>query len=139
MIKVMPVEVEYVNQTWPMVEGFIQAAFDQGELGESLYSIDNVRGYLTSGQWLLVVAVDENNQIQGAGTVSFLNYPKHRVGFMTSIGGKMITNKDTFAQLQLILKQRGCTMIQAYGRESIVRLWRRYNFKPANTLVEVLL
>ena len=60
-----------------------------------------------------------------------------RVAFITSIGGKLISNDDTFEQLKAILKQRGATKIQGYGREAIVRLWKRYNFEPRTTLVEV--
>jgi hypothetical protein len=95
--------------------------------------------FLTSGQWLLLVATDEAGVIHGAATVSFINYPLHRVAFITAIGGKLISNRDTFEQMKLLLKQRGATKIQGYGRESIVRLWKRYNFEPRNTLVEVLI
>ena len=78
-------------------------------------------------------------QIHGACTVSFLNYPLHRVAFITTIGGKLISNDDTFQQLKTILKASGATKIQGYGRDAIVRLWKRYNFEPRNTLVEVLI
>ena len=38
-----------------------------------------------------------------------------------------------------LMKAHGATKIQGYGRESIVRLWKRFNFEPRNTLVEVLI
>jgi len=37
-------------------------------------------------------------------TVSFANYPKNRVAFITLIGGKLISNQDTFAQLMQHIK-----------------------------------
>jgi hypothetical protein len=92
-----------------------------------------------SGQWVLLVAIDEEMKIHGAATVSFMNYPLHRVAFITCIGGKLISNQETFNQLKLLLKSHGATKIQGSGRESIVRLWKRYNFEPRNTLVEVLI
>ena len=52
---------------------------------------------------------------------------------------KPIRNQETFEQLKTLLKLRGATKIQGYGRESIVRLWKRYNFEARNTLVEVLI
>jgi hypothetical protein len=61
------------------------------------------------------------------------------VAFITAIGGKLISNKDTFAQLQSIARQNGASILQGFGRPSIVRLWKRYNFESRNTLVEVLL
>jgi len=139
MIKVQPVPIQYINQTWPMVERFIASALEDGELGEPMYNLDHVRGYVTSGAWLLLVAVDENNDIHGAGTISFTNHPLHRVAFVTTVGGRLVSNRDTVEQAKNIARQNGATVLQAFGRPSIVRLWRRYNFESRNTLVEVLL
>jgi len=139
VINIQPVPLEFTNQTWPLVEHYIAAALEEGDLGEPMYNLNHVRGYVTSGAWLLLVAVDENNDIHGAGTVSFSNHPLHRVAFVTTVGGKLISNRDTVEQLKAILKQNGATILQAFGRPSIVRLWRRYNFESRNTLVEVLL
>jgi hypothetical protein len=121
------------------VEHYIAAALEEGDLEEPMYNLNHIRGYVTSGAWLLLVAVDENNNIHGAGTISFSNHPLHRVAFVTAVGGKLISNRDTVTQVKSIAKQNGATILQAFGRPSIVRLWRRYNFESRNTLVEVLL
>ena len=125
-----------------LVEPFVKEALDKGgdfpEWADG-YNIHHIQGFVTSGQWILIVAVDENKVVQGCCTVSFINYPLHRIAFVTSIGGKLISNQDTFNQLRAILKSYGATKIQGYGRESIVRLWKRYKFEPRNTLVEVLI
>jgi hypothetical protein len=139
MINVQPVPLEFTNQTWPLVEHYIAAALEEGDLEEPMYNLNHIRGYVTSGAWLLLVAVDENNNIHGAGTISFSNHPLHRVAFVTAVGGKLISNRDTVTQVKSIAKQNGATILQAFGRPSIVRLWRRYNFESRNTLVEVLL
>jgi hypothetical protein len=142
MIKVQPVDVAYIHQTWPLVEPFIMSAFVEGypypEWGR-LYSVDNIKDYIASGQWVLFVFVDVSNTILGAVTVAFSNHPLHRVAFVTAIGGRLVCNKDTMKQFKLLCKQRGATILQAYGRESTIRLWKRYNFEPRNTLVETLL
>ena len=141
-LSIRHVDVNYMQQTWPLVKPFIDEAMEKG--GEfpdwaAGYNVDHIQGFLTAGQWLLLVAIDEENVIHGAATVSFINYPLHRVAFVTAIGGKLISSQDTFAQLKAVLKQRGATKIQGYGREAIVRLWKRYDFEPRNTLVEVLI
>ena len=136
---VKPVPAEFVNQTWPLIEGYIEDAFTYGDPGESLYTLDNVRGYVTSGAWLLCVVVDKENKIHGAGTISFTNYPMHRVAFITTVGGRLICNKDTAEQVKSIARQNGASVLQAFGRPSAARLWRRFNFESRNTLVEVLL
>jgi hypothetical protein len=141
-LSIRPVDVAYIHQTWPLVKPFIEEAMEKGgDFPEwsTNYTIEHIQLFLVSGQWLLLVAVDENNEIHGAATISFISYPMHRVAFVTAIGGKLISNKETFEQLKALLKQRGATKIQGYGRESIVRLWKRYNFEPRNTLVEVQL
>jgi hypothetical protein len=98
-----------------------------------------VQGFLAAGQWSLIVAIDENNVIHGAATVSFANYPKNRVAFITLIGGKLISNMDTFDQFSAILKEAGATKIQGMARPAIARLWKRYGFEERTTLVEVKL
>lgn len=141
-LKVLPVEVNYVAQIWPKVEPFLTDALvkDSGSPEWSeCYNIHHVQGFITSGQWLLLVAVDENKEIHGAATVSFANYPMQRVAFITLIGGHLVSNEDTFGQLAGLLKSYGATKLQGYGRPAIVRLWKRYGFEPRTTLVEVKL
>jgi len=141
-MKVAPVCTDYVHQTWPKVKDFLLAGILEGAdtaHQNNVYNIDHVLGYVASGEWELLVAVDEDNTIHGAATVSYVNYPLHRVAFITSIGGKFVCTKSTVAQMKDFLKLRGVTMIQAYGRESISRLWQRHNFKPRSTLLELQL
>ena len=139
MTKVQQVPQQFIHQTWPLVEGYINSALITEFDGESLYDINNVRGYVASGEWVLCVAVDENNNILGAGTIAFSNYPLHRVAFVTTVGGRLVCNKDTVEQFKNIAKANGATVLQALGRPSIVRLWRKFNFKPLNTIVEMIL
>ena len=128
------VQVEHAAQTWPMIEEYIKSAMEHGH-GD--YTIDQIKLLVNMGQWLLLVAVDETGVIHGAATSSFINYPNDRVAFITSIGGKLISNRDTFKQMCDILKSRGATKVQGMARPSIARLWRRYGFEEITTLVEV--
>ena len=140
-LTVRPVDVTHVQMLWPMVEGYIQEAIDKsGEFPEwaNGYNLSHVQAFATSGQWLLLVAVDEESVIHGAMTVSFLNYPLHRVAFVTASGGKFIANPELLEQLKALVKLHGATKIQAFCRESMVRLLSRAGFEPRNTLVEVL-
>ena len=91
---------------------------------------------LANGQWLLVVAVDDTNTIHGAAAVNFNNMPNDRVAFVVAIGGKLISNQDTYAQFTALLKAQGATKIQGAARESIARLWTRYGFKERYRIVE---
>lgn len=132
------VDTAYIAQTWPLVEKFIYDSLHEGLEEKFLdYRLEHVQSYLINGQWLLVVAVDEQGKIHGASTLSFVNYPLSRIAFMTTTGGKMIANPEILEQLKVICKQRGATKIQAFCRDSMVRLLERCNFEPCSTLVEV--
>lgn len=126
-MKVQHVPVEYVNQTWEKVSGFIQSAIDQQE-GEKDYTIEQVQTLVAMGQWLLLVAVSDDGEIRGAATIHFFNRPSQRVGFITYIGGRLITNPGTFQQMCAILKQFGATAVEGAVNEAVSRLWRRYGF-----------
>jgi hypothetical protein len=128
------IPTEFCAQNWHLVEGFIKNAHRWG-FGD--YSVEQIKMYVTLGQWLLVVATDEENNIHGAMTVSFINYPNDRIAYVTSIGGKLISSKETFEQLSNLVKSLGATKIQGSARPSVARLWKRFGFKERNVTVEV--
>lgn len=140
-LTVRSVNTNLVHQVWPMVQGFVQEALDKG--GDfpdwsDEYNIHHVQQFVASGQWLLLVAVDEDSVVHGAMTISFITYPLHRVAFVTTTGGKFIANPELLEQLKALVKLHGATKIQAFCRESMVRLLARAGFEPRNTLVETL-
>lgn len=132
-ITVRPVPVDYVSQTWPLVKGFVSKAHEHGG-GD--YSLDQIKMHLALGTWLLLVAVDDENRIHGAMTVSFINYPNDRVAFVTSTGGKKICTEDSLRQMKEIVRGLGATKIQAGGRPAMVRMLGRLGFKERYTVVE---
>ena len=131
IVKAVP--ANYVAQAWPLVEKYLADAVAWG--GED-YTLEQVQVYLSQGSWSLLAAVDEQGVIHGAATVTFLNYPNDRIAFITFIGGKLISNKDTFGQLKDLLKANGATKIQGAAREAIARLWSRYGFEERYIIVE---
>jgi hypothetical protein len=133
-LTVRQVPVQFIAQTWPLAEQYIS---DAQKYGGDDYTLDQIKVYLSSGQWILLVVVDEEGAVHGAATVSFLSYPNDRVAFITFIGGKLVSNKDTFEQLGQVLKGFGATKIQGAARESIARLWRRFGFEERYRIVEV--
>ena len=115
------------------MSGFIEDAL---QYSDGDYTLDQVKVYLTNGQWVLVVALDDLGKIKGCCTVSFLNYPNDRVAFITTIGGKFISDKQIYAEFCELLKAQGATKVQGAARESIARLWRRLGFTEKYIIVE---
>jgi len=135
-LTIQHVPIAYFHQTWPLVEGFLSEAL---KWGEDDYTAEQAKGDVSRGDWLLVVAVDEEKNGVGAAAVIFFNMPNARVAFVISIGGKLISNKDTYEQFSALLKSRGATKIQGAAREAIARLWTRYGFKERYRIVEAKL
>ena len=135
-MQIQYVPVEYIHQTWPLVEGYITSALEYSH-GE--YTPEQAKVYLANGQWTLYVAVDDAGSLRGAGAVQFNNMPNDRVAFVMAIGGKLFTSQDTWQQFVDLLKSRGATRVEGAARESIARLWKRYGFEEKYRIVGVAL
>ena len=135
-LEVQYVPTEYVAQTWPYVETYFQDALEHS--GDD-YTLDQARLYLNLGHWDLLVAVDSDKQVVGAGAINFSQSANHRTAFIALMGGKFIINKDLFGRMCDFLKQKGATRVHAQVRPSMERLTRRVGFKKVSTLVEVKL
>jgi hypothetical protein len=127
------VPLEWVPSAWPKVKPYIESALDHSK-GD--YTVDHAQAYATTGRWILIVAA-EGETIHGAATVELFNRPNARVALVTAIGGKMISNQETFAQLKALLATFGATVIEGAAREAIARLWSRYGFEEKYRIVEV--
>lgn len=124
-MNIQHVTSEYVNQVWPQVEEFIAAALAY----QDDYNIEHAKVYVSNGTWTLLVAVDDAGVIHGAATVLFYNRPNDRVAFVVTMGGKLITGQETYAQFANLLKAFGATYIEGASRESATRLWQRFGLK----------
>ena len=132
-LTVQHVPQQYAAQTWPLVEKFIAAT---EKFGGDDYTLEQIKMYVTLGHWTLLVATDEDRQVNGAMTISFQSYPNDRVAFVTSAGGAGIVNEPVLDQLKTVLRGMGATKIQAGGRPAMVRLLESQGFTRRYTVVE---
>lgn len=132
-LRIQHVSTNHVAQTWPLVESHLGAAqkFASGD-----YTVDQIKVYLSTGAWLLLVAVDEDNAVRGAATVLFQNHPNDRIAFITAMGGGDLMNGSVFESLCEVLSGFGATKIQGAMRPSMVRLSSKMGFEPKYTIVE---
>jgi hypothetical protein len=133
-MNIQHVPLEWTPRTWPMVKEHIASALEHTED----YTLDQVQTLVCTGQWMLLVAAD-GETIHGAATVHMFNRPSQRVAFITAIGGRLVSNRETFAQLKQLLAAFGATHIEGAARESIARLWSRYGFEEKYRIVGVKL
>jgi hypothetical protein len=135
-ITVKPVPSEYFHQTWPLIEDlFVKAnKYDSGD-----YTLDQIKGLLANGSWVLLVAVDDKNTIYGAASISFYNMPNYRVGFITAMAGKAIVNEDVYEQVCSFIKANGATRVQCAARESAARLYKQVGMEERHIIMETKL
>jgi hypothetical protein len=136
-MNVQYVPIHHVNQTWDAVSGFLKSAIEQ-QTGNKDYTLEQVQVYVSSGQWVLLVAT-EDEKIVGAATVNLFNRPNNRVAFITYIGGRLIVSKESFKQMCQILQTYGTTSIEGAVNDVVARLWQRFGFVEKYKIVEVTL
>jgi len=129
---VQQVPTNYCAQNWNLVEGYFTVAVKYSDD----YTVEQIKTYVLTGVWLLLVIVDESNKIHGALTVSFENGANHRTACITALGGKSIVGPETFNQGCEILKNLGATRIHCYARDSAARLYAKSGLSKKSTLME---
>ncbi len=133
-MKIQHVPLQHAAQTWPLVEEYLA---ESQQYAQDDYTLDQVQMYVCTGQWLLLVAADDENKIHGAMTVEFINKPTKRVAFVTGTGGKFIIDDNTFKQLETICRANGATVIECAARDSVARLLTRFGFKDKYRILGV--
>lgn len=140
-LTVRPVDIKYAAQIWPLVKPFLEKALEASNVPKDswCYTIEHVQVFISSGEWMLLVMVDELNTIHGAMTITFINYPMQRAAFITLFGGKGVTNKHIDAQVKNLCRLNGATILQAYATGSRLRLWRKFGLEANTTMIGVKL
>lgn len=136
MLQVQLVPLSLVHKTWPLVDEYLEEAL---RWGEDDYTLEQVKVYITKGDWMLLVAVDEKQNIHGAAAVHIYNMPNDRVAFVVAMGGRLISSAETYEQFSNLLRSFGATKVQGVAREAVARLWKRFGFKERYILVEAKL
>lgn len=133
---IQPVNIVYFHQTWPLVKELFEKAnkYDSGD-----YTLDQIKGLLANGSWVLLVATDEENVIHGAAAISFYNMPNYRVGFITAMAGKAIVNEAVYEQVCSFIKANGATRVQCAARESAARLYKQVGMQERHIIMETVL
>jgi len=132
-MQVIHLNAAYIHQHWDAIAEYLQPALDLSGVEE--FNLDQLKVFIVNGTWTLFVVIEEN-KLCGAVVVSFANYPNDRIAFVTAIGGKFISSKETSDKFKELLKTMGATKIQGYARESVARLWKRIGFENKQILVE---
>lgn len=131
-ITVRHVMTEHVPSVLPRALPFIE----QGMSHATAYNTEHVKVYLADGRWMLLVALDEENEVQGAYVLSYNNEPNDRVAFIVCAAGRGLAGAEPFEQVCLIAKQFGATKIQTLARESAARLYKRVGLADKAMLME---
>ena len=121
-IQVQVVAPANIYQLWDKIEPYFIAAEAEGT-GDCTTS--QLKLQLVSGTVVLLVAVDSEQIIQGAASLSIQNQPNHRIAVITAMGGKGIVDSEVFEQVVAWAKSQGATKIRAWAKDAQARLYRQ--------------
>ena len=134
MNTVKVVAPNFIYDVWKDVESFLNASIN---VSGGDFTLDQLKLSLGRGEQTLLVSVNEQNVINGAMTVEFINRPNDRVMFITALGGHGIVNDETFSQVETWAKSHGATKASAWAQEAQARLYKiKSNFNTVRYVVE---
>jgi len=134
MNTVKVVAPNFIYDVWKDVESFLNASIN---VSGGDFTLDQLKFSLSRGEQTLLVSVNEQNVINGAMTVEFINRPNDRVMFITALGGNGIVNDETFSQVETWAKSHGATKASAWAQEAQARLYKiKSNFNTVRYVVE---
>lgn len=132
MSSIQVVPEHFVYHVWDKVEKYLAKGLQRSG-GE--YNVDQLKVYLSQGINTLILILNDEDEIKGALTIQWTNYPNDRIAFITSIGGA--TYEEAWSMFIDWLRVQGCTAIRGAAFESVARLWKKkYGFESRYVMVE---
>jgi len=123
-----------VYNVWGDIKEYLNASIN---VSGGDFTLDQLKLLLVRGEQTLLVSVNENNKINGAMTVEFINNANARTMFITALGGSGIVNDETFSQVEVWAKMQGATKASAWAQEAQARLYKlKANFNTVRMVVE---
>jgi hypothetical protein len=123
-----------IYNVWGEIENYLNASIN---VSGGDFTLDQLKLLLVRGEQTLLVSVNENNKINGAMTVEFINNANARTMFITALGGTGIVNDETFSQVESWAKMQGATKASAWAQEAQARLYKlKANFNTVRMVVE---
>ncbi len=123
-----------VYNVWGDIKEYLNASIN---VSGGDFTLDQLKLLLVRGEQTLLVSVNENNKINGAMTVEFINNANARTMFITALGGSGIVNDQTFSQVEVWAKMQGATKASAWAQEAQARLYKlKANFNTVRMVVE---
>jgi hypothetical protein len=123
-----------IYNVWEDIKEYLNASIN---VSGGDFTLDQLKLLLVRGEQSLLVSVNENNKINGAMTVEFINNANARTMFITALGGSEIVNNETFSQVETWAKMQGATKASAWAQEAQARLYKlKANFNTVRMVVE---
>jgi hypothetical protein len=134
MNTVKVVAPNYIFDVWEDIKEYLNASIN---VSGGDFTLDQLKFILGRGEQTLLVSVNDQDKINGAMTVEFINRPNDRVMFITALGGNGIVNDETFSQVESWAKSQGATKASAWAQKAQARLYKiKSNFNTVRYVVE---
>jgi len=139
-MKLIRIEQNCVEVTWPYVKHFIKKPLDRG-MNER--DIDDIYLSLLHNQMQLwVLASEEEEGMLGACITQLIQYPKYRALSLPLVGTKPHTiskwyeyTMDDNSPLMPWGKEQGAVRLECYVRDGWLKYTKKFNFKKYYTTI----
>lgn len=127
-----PIHPDFLQTAWPIAKDWLEAGLEHSA-GE--YTVDQLKVMIMRGDNTLVLMLDDDRPV-GACTVAFENFPNARIAFVTSIGGKGLSDESLLESFSEWCRAMGCTSIRGAVRPAVAALVKIFGFEQRYIIVE---
>lgn len=128
------VDPRFIDSIWPEVAGMLQSAVDADK---SYMTLDQLQLLIRRQALSMLIWREADGCVTGVATVEFINHPLKRVAFFQQLAGRAVVRRDVLGHLAAWCKDNGAVAIEGWGRESIMRLYRRLGFTECARVVRL--
>lgn len=129
MIVITAVPADYLEDTWPHVEGHLERAIDRSDAPFTLSSIKEDLKKKNISLWLAVDA--EEMKTLGVVTARIIKYPKCKALVAEWIGGNRMSEwaDECVKTLEQYARDNGCARMEGFGRKGWGRFLKKFGFR----------
>lgn len=119
---------------WAQAAPLLQKAID---LDPSAITIEQVEYGIRRGEYSLLVWEEPDAGITGAVTVSFQDYPMHRVAHVHLLGGKGVVKKHVFEEAMQWMRMHGATKAQCWCQDNLVPMYEKMGMTNTHKVMRI--
>lgn len=123
MMRLQLVPYTHVDQVWPTVAPLLARACGE-KAADGEYTIDQIRMAIVQKDRHLVIGL-EGEEIVGAATIEFQQFPQKRVALISALGGKGVVSAEALTTVKDWCRGMGASELRVFAKDAQARLFSK--------------